>query len=71
MTALNVRLPYAYRTDCYICTDPSYAAAGLPICRACPNCTDSPGEENGHIPADDIACSVCGYDTDAAGLAML
>lgn len=37
-----------------------------PVCKPCPNCTDSPGDGVGHIPADDVACSVCGYDIEDA-----
>ena len=47
---------------CYICRDPYFAQAGLPLCRICPKCTSDPSKGNGHIPADDCVCTVCGYD---------
>jgi hypothetical protein len=37
-------------------------------CAPCPNCTDSPGDGVGHVPADDVACSVCGFDIEDAAL---
>jgi hypothetical protein len=27
-----------HRPGCYICEDPEFAAMGLPLCRACPEC---------------------------------
>jgi len=49
------RSPEVFSQDCYICCDPEYALAGLPLCRACPKC-------GGHIAADDSVCDDCGYD---------
>lgn len=47
---------------CYICEDPEFAQMGLPLCRTCPRC--QAGGRAGHIPADDIECTVCGYIQD-------
>lgn len=44
--------PTVYDPDCYICNDPDYAKAGLPLCRACPVC-------GGHIAADESECQHC------------
>jgi hypothetical protein len=48
--------PTVYRSDCYICRDPEFAQMGLPLCHKCPSCAD------GHIPADDVVCTDCGYE---------
>jgi len=53
--------PVVHDERCYICRDPEFAAMGLPLCRRCPDCTRS-GRGDGHIPADDTACTVCGYE---------
>ncbi len=45
-------VPIVHDDDCYICNDPDYARAGLPLCRACPLC-------GGHIAADDGICPEC------------
>lgn len=47
------REPEARSNSCYICRDSSYAARGLPLCRACPVC-------GGHVAADDTVCDDCG-----------
>lgn len=44
-----------FSNGCYICRDPEYALAGLPLCRECPKC-------GGHIAADDSLCDSCGHD---------
>lgn len=66
--------PEVHRDGCYICTDPEYAAMGLPLCKPCPRCTAEYKAENpaeiqanvnvtrGHIPADDEECDDCGYN---------
>jgi len=41
--------------NCYICNDPEFALMGLPLCYPCAKC-------QGHVPADDTVCSVCGVD---------
>jgi hypothetical protein len=53
---------YGHCSDCY---DTGHTHEQ---CAPCPNCTDSPGDSVGHIPADDIACSVCGFDIEDAAL---
>ena len=61
--------PTVHDDDCYICNDPEFAQMGLPLCRPCPQCSVEHKAEHpevdthvaGHIPADDEACSVCGY----------
>lgn len=50
---------------CYICNDPEFSQMGLPLCQACPACTAKPGPGVGHVPADDIICTDCGYDLQA------
>jgi len=50
--------PTAYDETCYICNDKSYAQAGLPVCRACPEC-------GGHVAADDGECSHCEVTDEA------
>lgn len=62
----HVSTPVVNDPTCYICKDPEFAQMGLPLCQPCPNCTDSPGDGVGHVPADDIACSVCGFDLEDA-----
>jgi hypothetical protein len=47
--------PVVYRRGCFICEDPEFAAMGLPLCRACPEC-------GGHVAADDTRCDDCGAD---------
>jgi len=44
---------------CYICEDPEFAQMGLPLCRPCPRC--QAGGRQGHVPADDCECTICGY----------
>lgn len=46
--------PTVYRASCYICRDPEFAQMGLPLCYPCSEC-------GGHVPADDVECSDCGY----------
>ena len=46
--------PEVFDEYCYICTDPEFAAMGLPLCRPC-RCGPS-----GHVPADDVYCTSCG-----------
>ncbi len=53
--------PVVHRDDCYICRDPEFAQMGLPLCRKCPECVRQ-GRGDGHIPADDAACTDCGYE---------
>jgi len=49
---------------CFICEDPEFAAMGLPLCRPCPDCQRR--GRQGHVPADDSECTVCGYtETEA------
>lgn len=49
--------------SCYICTDPEFAMMGLPLCKPCPRCSAAKdGEPAGHVPADDVECSTCGFD---------
>lgn len=50
-----------YDSSCYICKDPEFAQMGLPLCRKCPNCYKTTGKD-GHIPADDTICTICGHD---------
>lgn len=54
-----------YRASCYICRDWEFAAMGLPLCQACPACSESEGDGVGHVPADDPECSDCGFDYQA------
>lgn len=53
--------PAVYRKGCYICEDPEFAQMGLPLCRKCPECVRQ-GRGDGHIAADESACSDCGYE---------
>lgn len=62
--------PVVNDPTCYICQDPEFAQMNLPLCQPCPNCTDSPGDGVGHVPADDVACSVCGFDIEEAALSQ-
>lgn len=61
-------VPKVADRSCYICNDPEFAAMGLPLCKPCPMCAANaalqglPPGHYGHVPADDIQCSVCGYD---------
>jgi NAD-dependent dihydropyrimidine dehydrogenase PreA subunit len=57
--------PVVHSDTCYICEDPEFARMGLPLCRKCPECKAAERGE-GHIPADDSTCTVCGYDAQAA-----
>lgn len=52
-------------SSCYICNDPDFARMGLPLCRECDKCKEE-GRGLGHVPADDVECSVCGWDEYAA-----
>lgn len=52
--------PEIHRDGCYICTDPEFAAMGLPLCKSCPKCSAEKGEPAGHVPADDEECDDCG-----------
>ncbi|WP_169541952.1 hypothetical protein [Nocardia jiangxiensis] len=54
--------PTVFDRNCYICRDPEYAQMGVSLCRPCPACTKKQGTNAGHIPADDVECSVCGYE---------
>jgi hypothetical protein len=56
--------PEVHDDTCAICIDPEFAAMGLPLCKACPQCSEKAGENAGHVPADDIACTVCGNATE-------
>jgi hypothetical protein len=47
--------------DCYICQDPEFAQMGLPLCRKCKEC-EKAGRGDGHVPADDTICTICGAD---------
>lgn len=49
-----------YDDDCYICRDPEFAQMGLPLCTPCPRC--QAGGRQGHMPADDPECTICGYE---------
>lgn len=55
--------PVVYNDDCYICRDPEFSEMGLPLCRRCPVCQVA-GLGDGHIPADDQICTVCGFDEE-------
>lgn len=46
--------------SCYICEDPEFAQMGLPLCRPCARCRA--GGRQGHVPADDSVCTICGYE---------
>jgi len=39
-------VPVVHDPDCYICADPDFARAGLPLCYPCAEC-------GAHIAADD------------------
>lgn len=56
-----------YDQNCYICRDPDFARMGLPLCRECDDCKAN-GRGLGHVPADDVECTVCGFDSYAAYL---
>lgn len=57
----HVSTPVVHDPSCYICKDPEFAQMGLPLCRECPACVrESHGQQKGHVPADDTACTVCG-----------
>lgn len=51
-----------HRDGCEICSDPEFAAMGLPLCKSCPQCSEKAGENAGHVPADDEECDDCGYN---------
>jgi hypothetical protein len=53
-----------YDETCYICRDPDFARMGLPLCRACDECKKA-GRGLGHVAADDVKCTVCGWDSYA------
>ena len=57
--------PKVHRDGCYICSDPEYAAMGLPLCNPCPECSKTEGQ-TGHIPADDEECDDCGFNLRVA-----
>lgn len=38
--------PTVFQDGCYICEDPEFAQMGLPLCYACPDCSE-------HVAADD------------------
>ena len=42
---------------------------GLPLCRVCKSCQKS--KRNGHIPADDTFCTICGHDETIEEIADL
>lgn len=54
--------PTAYLDDCYICRDPEFAQMGLPLCRYCLACKEADRNDGGHVPADDVVCSYCGFN---------
>lgn len=54
----RVSTPVVHRDGCYICEDLEFAAMGLPLCRACPECIRA-GRGLGHVPADDDQCDEC------------
>lgn len=55
--------PTVHDPNCYICNDPEFAQMGLPLCKPCQQCSaKQDGKEAGHIPADDVICTVCGFD---------
>lgn len=53
--------PVVNDNNCYICNDPEFAQMGLPLCRKCPKCQEEK-RGDGHVPADDTVCTICGYD---------
>ncbi len=53
--------PVVFDRNCYICTDPEFAQMGMPLCRVCISCQET-DRGDGHIPADDEVCSVCGFN---------
>lgn len=53
--------PVVHDPKCYICNDPEFAQMGLPLCKPCPDCL-AKRQVDGHVPADDSVCSVCGFD---------
>jgi hypothetical protein len=56
--------PVVHDPKCYICNDPEFAQMGLPLCKPCPDCLTH-RQVDGHVPADDSVCSVCGFDVQA------
>lgn len=46
-----------FDANCYICQDPEFALMGLPLCNPCTKC-------GGHVPADDMICTVCSHDQE-------
>lgn len=61
----HASIPEVHRLGCYICDDVEFAQMGMPLCKPCPACAQTPGQ-TGHVPADDPVCSDCGYDLQAA-----
>jgi hypothetical protein len=55
--------PGVYDHHCYICNDREFAQLGMPLCRPCPECRRLQRGQ-GHIPADDNFCTVCGQNED-------
>jgi hypothetical protein len=51
-----------HRDGCYICEDPEFRLMGLPLCKACPQCSAEGNNVLGHIAADDEECDDCGYN---------
>lgn len=56
--------PEVLMPGCYICEDEEFALMGLPLCKPCQACRNA-GRGDGHIPADDVECSVCGASDPA------
>jgi hypothetical protein len=59
--------PVVHSDSCYICEDPEFAQMGLPLCRPCSACRKA-GRGDGHIPADDVSCTVCDFNEEEAYL---
>lgn len=51
--------PQVFMPGCFICEDTDFELMGLPLCKPCGNC-QAAGRGDGHIPADDVVCSICG-----------
>ena len=58
--------PTVYQSGCYICEDPEFAHMGLPLCKPCPRFRLHGNRHGvhdpGHVPADDVECTACGFD---------